>query len=274
MKNSFEYSLLETGENIKRGYSVLLQNAGKTVAIITGIVAVLTTFTEIGFCDFDPKRLTSTALMMLVSSYLIFFSLVEAGEKLGKECEFYINAESCYLKKRESVSGEDIPALRNFCKDYAAEELKHRREMKLCACGYSYSEYLEYKEGVNQDKIKVRTFKKIDKLKPLPLSIQDILTSGKRRSSPEFKNPEKWRNTKLVFKLLPSTLCMLFTISIMLSAKEGLTFAVVMDSLIKLAALPIIGLKGYSSGYSYVKNDTVFWLETKTRLLEAFLRSK
>ena len=121
MKNSIEYSLLETGEEIKKGYSLLLQNAGKAIAVLTAFVAVLVTFTEIGFSEFDLKELTSSALIMLVSSYLIFFSMVEAGEKLGRDSQEYKAAENEYLEKRGKLSGEDVAELRKYCQKYASE---------------------------------------------------------------------------------------------------------------------------------------------------------
>ena len=38
--------------------------------------------------------------------------------------------------------------------------------------------------------------------------------------------------------------------------------------------LPIIGFKGYASGYSFVRNSLTPWMETKTRILEEFSREK
>ena len=67
---------------------------------------------------------------------------------------------------------------------------------------------------------------------------------------------------------------MIFTISVMISLKDNLTAAGVIEALVKLSTLPIIGLKGYSSGYEYVRGSEYAWLQTKTRLLEAFIKSK
>lgn len=274
MKNSFENSLLETGEGIKKGYSLLLHNAGKAIALFTGLVAVLTTFTEIGFLEFDLRHLTSSAIIMLVSSYLIFFSLVDAGEKLGKESKEYRAAKTVYLEKREKILGEDMPALRDFCERYSDEEIKFRRQTLLKASGYSYSEYESYKSGTDPSKEAKRVFKKVDRMKPIRLTPGELLNGGKLRGQDEFKNPERWRTAKLIVKLIPSSLCMLFTLNIMLKAKDGLGFAEVAEGLLKLSALPVIALKGYSCGYTYARSDAVFWLETKSRLLEAFISAK
>ena len=74
-----------------------------------------------------------------------------------------------------------------------------------------------------------------------------------------------------LISLIPSTICMVFTVSIMLTAKENMTFSTVINGLIKLSALPIVGLKGLIDGYSYAREDKTNWLNTKARLLEAFL---
>lgn len=67
---------------------------------------------------------------------------------------------------------------------------------------------------------------------------------------------------------------MAFTVSVILHTKDGLDASSVMDGIFKLTALPIIGLRGYSEGYSFVKNGKSAWLETKSRLLETFLSDK
>ena len=64
---------------------------------------------------------------------------------------------------------------------------------------------------------------------------------------------------------------MLFTASIVLTAKESLNVQSVIESIVKLSALPIVAFRGYSEGYFYAKSGGVLWLETKARLLESFL---
>ena len=65
---------------------------------------------------------------------------------------------------------------------------------------------------------------------------------------------------------------MAVTVSVMLTAKEGLTGADVLNGILKLSALPMIGFKGYSQGYSYAKHTLTLWTETKANILEAFLQ--
>ena len=50
-----------------------------------------------------------------------------------------------------------------------------------------------------------------------------------------------------------------------------MTLSTVIDSLIKLSALPIIGLKGLLDGYLYARETKAEWLNTKTEILLEFL---
>ena len=73
--------------------------------------------------------------------------------------------------------------------------------------------------------------------------------------------------------MLPSALCTVFTVSVMLSGKD-LSVASVIESIFKLSCLPIIGLRGYTRGYAYVTEELVPWVKTKSRLLEAFIADR
>ena len=108
-------------------------------------------------------------------------------------------------------------------------------------------------------------------MRAVALTPQTLLSVNRSGLESELCDPERKKLGHLVLQLIPSTLCMAFTVSIMLSTKDGTTLDSVIDGLFKLTALPIVGLRGYSEGYSYVKNSKTVWVETKARLLEAFL---
>jgi hypothetical protein len=74
----------------------------------------------------------------------------------------------------------------------------------------------------------------------------------------------------LGLKILPSTVCMFFTASVVLTAKE-LSLVSVMEGIIKLSALPIVGFRGYINGYNYKKDREAAWIKTKIKLLRGFI---
>ncbi|MBQ7363194.1 MAG: hypothetical protein IJW48_01960 [Clostridia bacterium] len=273
MKNSFDASLLDTGAAMKRGYSLLLENVGKTVAFITGVVVTLVTFTEIGFLDFRAASFTTTVLVMLLASYIIYFSLEDAGEKLGRESEEYRRSEESYKKAKERLSGADITRLREFLSSYSEEELAFRRRSYLFGFGYSAADYEAYLGGARPSKRAARIFGKAKKMKPVAITPKQLLSKERFEHRSELSNPEGRKLLRLILKLIPTTVCMIFTVSLMLGAKEGMTREFIIESILKLSALPIIGLRGYAEGYRYAKEELPLWLDTKTRLIDAFLRS-
>ena len=273
MKNKFEYGLIEAENIIKKSGIALINNIGKVVASITLTVAVMITFTEISFAGFENKSFTGSLIVMLICAYLIYFSLEDAGEKLGEESDEYRTAIENYKKTREKVDASGALRLREFCIEYSKTELEYRRDNLLITYGLSREDYEKYLSGEQFDKENLRIFKRAKKMKATPLTPKTILSGEKRSRKSELINPQRHKTSIMFLRLIPSTICMTVTISVMLSAKDGLNAATVIEGIIKLSTLPIIGFRGYAQGFGFVRNSLVPWIETKTRLLENYLSS-
>ena len=273
MKDGFDIGIVGSGELVKKGYSFLIANVGKTVAIITLAVAALVSFTEISFSELSSESFTSTLVMMLIASYVMYFSLEDAGEKLGRESDSYKIASDKLTELKNRIKGTDVARLREFCLDYRNAELEYRRSNLLFSLGYTEEEYMRYVNGEKMSKKAQKDLRRVKKIKRAELDATSLISGDRRRES-ELKNPESSRLIHMILKLIPSTVCTLFTISLMISIKDNLTTAGVIEALLKLSTLPIIGLKGYSGGYEYVTGSEVGWMETKARLLDAFLKTK
>lgn len=274
MKNDFEISLLESGNLIKRGCGILVSNIGKTVAVITLVITSLVLFTDIGFAKFTGESFTSTMAVMLLASYLMYFSMEDAGERLGEESDEYKKAYDASCRLSDKITGQDIKALRSFCKEYSKEELEYRRANLLLRYGYSVSDYQNYQSAGTCDKKARRIFRKAEKLKAFNLTPRMLLSKEKSREKNELRNPESFKLPSMIIKLIPTTLCMTVTVSVMLTAKENFGAADVIDGLFKLSALPVVGFRGYAAGYNFTKRTLTSWISTKSRLLEAFLTDK
>ena len=272
--NSFEMDLLDTGDIMKRGYVFLINNVGKSIALITLLVACLVTFTDIGFHNFGTASFTSTLAMMLIGSYLMYFSLEEAGERLGEDTEEFKAASEKYNSSKSQINADMTSELRQFCSDYSREELACRQKSFLICHAIPPEEYYSYKKGAPTQKKKARLFRKVERMKAIPLTVSMLLDREKSSSKSELYNPNRAKTAKLILKLIPTTVCMLFTGSVMLSAKDGLTAGIIIESILRLATLPIVGFKGYSAGYMHAKNSRSAWIETKARLLDAFISSR
>ena len=112
---------------------------------------------------------------------------------------------------------------------------------------------------------------KAKKMKAVILTPSMLLSKERASRTSELKNPERTKLPALVLRLVPITFGMLFTTSVMLVSKDGLTASTVIESIMRLATLPIVGFKGYSVGYTYAKRTESRWLLTKTRLLKAYI---
>lgn len=273
MKDSFEISLLESGDLMRAGAEALLANVGRVVAVITVIISALVLFTDIGFADFGAESFTSTLAVMLVASYLMYFSMSDAGESLGESSEEYKSASKKCLALSEKICGERLVDLRDFCKRYSEEELLYRRENLLFGYGYTIKDYEDYKRGSPVGKRSSKIFRKAEKMKAILITPQTLLSKGRAKTKSELQNPEKTKRLTMLLKLIPTTVCMTVTVSVILTAKDGLTLSSVMDGLFKLSSLILIGFKGYSAGYTYTKRTLSLWFDTKARLLESFLTS-
>lgn len=270
MKDGLDLGIISSGALMKKGYSFLIANVGKAVAVITLFVTALVSFTEISFSDFGGESFTTTLIMMLLASYIMYFSLEDAGEKLGRDSDGYKSVADKYEVVRSKISGSDITALRQFCLDYRNADLEYRRSDMLFSLGYTNEEYARYLNGEILSKKAEKALRRVKKIKRAELDAACLLSKG-FKSDGELRDPKSSRIINMIIRLIPSTVCMIFTVSVMINARDNMTAAGVIESILKLSTLPVIGLKGYAAGYQYATESEQGWIEIKTRLLNSFL---
>ena len=272
MSNGLDIGIVSSSALMKKGYSFIIANVGKTVAAITLAITALVSFTEISFSSLTSESFTSTLLLMLISSYVMYFSLEDAGEKLGRDSDEYLKISKRHTALQTEIKKCDVARLRDFCLEYRNAELEYRRSNMLFSLGYTKDEYEAYQRGEEMPPKMQKALKRVENIKRAELDAATLLSNERQRKS-ELKNPETSRLLNLLLKLIPSTVCMIFTVSVMVSIKDSMTASGVIEAILKLSTLPIIGLKGYSGGYEYVTSNEIAWLDTKCRLLDSFLKS-
>jgi hypothetical protein len=196
----------------------------------------------------------------------------EAGERAGEESEEYKTSRERCSSISKGIGGDKIEALRDFCKKYSESELKYRRENLLNSLGYTEEEYANARRGGECTKAAKRVFGRAARLRAVSLTPKMLLSMQNSRSKSELENPEKSKLVSMILRLIPTTVCMTVTVSVVLTAKDNMNVTTVIDGLFKLASLPIIGLRGYASGYFYSRYTLPLWIDTKARLLDAFLK--
>lgn len=276
MKNlsEFEISLLDSGESLRRAGKAALENMGKLIAAFVAIIMIAVTFTDITFSGFEPKEAASSLLLLLTSSYIIYFSLEDAGEKFGEQSEEYRTARTRYDTYREKIRGEDMEALRSFLCEYSAEELRFRKKGALMSEGLTEEELDLYRCGKMPDSRRAKRLRCIDRIKPIILTPKALLCRERWQKRSELENPERRKILGLMLKLIPSTVCMAVTVSVMLTAKDGLNATDILNGILKLSALPMAAFRGYSAGYGYARHTLSLWMETKAGILENFIKKR
>ena len=270
----FERSLLISGEVMRTGYSALVKNCGKIIAALTALIVLLVTFTEVGFYEIGAKELTANVVLVLVASYIIYFSLEDAGEALGRESEEYQSTLAKLTSLIDRIDVTSLGALRQYLADYTAAELAHRRESLLAAEGIPPEE-LKRDDLSCLDRRTRGVIKGAKKLRPIRLGVGSLISVRGRAQAPEeIKSPEGKRLITLILRLIPTTVCTLFTASVMLGIKDGLGAAEIIESLVRLCPLPIVALRGYSAGYTYAAEAECEWMRVRCRIIEAFLKSE
>lgn len=269
MRNELDSAFLEADRLIKRGKRTLAENAGKTVAVITAAVTVLVTFTEVGIGGFLTSGSLTDALILIIASYLMYFSLGDAGKRTAMATEEFRAASAALDNARGRVGGEMIGELRQFCLDYSSSELEYRKRRMAKELGLSDSDLRS-----PPDRRTKRLKRRLNRQKMLKITPRMLLCGAEYEGNTELTAPQGARAKRTVKTLLPSTAAMLFTVSVILSTKDGLTAAAVAEGLLRLSCLPIIGLRGYTDGYGLALGAELSWIRARVRLLDAFLKGK
>ena len=256
----------------KRAAAFILSSGSKLVAALTVILSVAVIFADVRFASIGTVGYTSTLLVLLASTYLMYFSLEDVGERAGEATEEAKEIYARYESARGRVKPEDIPKLRDFLSEYSREELSFRRKMQLASGGLTEDDLQAYLSGKKYPRREGAVLKKAKRARAVPLTPIMLLSGADIRAKSELLNPERYKFLGLILKLIPTTLCMTFTVSLVLTAKDGLSVSSVMDGIFKLSSLPLAGLRGYRAGYVFARYTRTSWYEVKTRILEAYLK--
>lgn len=268
MKTTFDEELINYSDKLRGAYTNLLRDLSKIVALVTALIAALLVFVDIEFLGIGTREFSTTLLLVLISSYVCYFSLAETGERLYEDTEEHRDRLCRYKKITSRITIGMLPALREYLSDYTADELTFRQGQMLLSEGLSTEELAAYKRGEITDKRR-RPLKRIAAAKRLPLTPEGLLTVETRERG-GVSDPRLTKYPELLLRLLPGTLCMLLTASVVLTFKEMSPEAIA-QGILKLSTLPIVCLRGYASGYNYKRYKEAPFIEAKIRILEGFL---
>ena len=270
MKRDIESVLLGTDELTRRGKNALISNMSIVIAVAVAVISALVSFTDVSFGAFLSDGFFPSLLFLLTNGYIIYFSLADAGENSGKESEEYERAGKKYEAAVLRIKPSDVAALGEYCIRYAEAELLQRQDAALLAAGLDRSCLEAYLKGEKTKGGGTRRLRKIAAMKPYPLTPTVLLDGERTARRSMLENPARYKLLHLFVKLIPTTVCSIITVSVMLSGKDGQSAADILNAIVRLSLLPVLAFRGYREGYLYAKFSLSAWLDTKAVILEGF----
>ena len=254
-----------------RASAFFAECGSKIVAALTVILSATVIFADVSFASIGTTSYTSTLFVLLAATYLMYFSLSDVGERAGESCDEARAIYAEYELTKAKILPDKIGELREFLTEYSKDELAFRKRTILASGGLSEDDLLAFIGGKKFTREERRILKRAKRQRAAELTLATLLSGERGRTKSELENPERYKYGSFILRLLPTTVCMLFTVSLALTAKDGLTASAVLDGIFKLSSLPLSGLRGYRAGYIYARHTRCAWCEVKTRILKAFL---
>lgn len=261
MEHESEHLLATSLASLSRGRQKIFAHIGFWIAALSLLVAALVTFTDISLLSISTQRFTVTMVVYATVTVLMYLSLAEEGERTGRSEKAYKEAEDALTKAANSISPVSFGRLEAFCQAFVREEFSERRARLLLAYGIS-------DESSAPPPAACRRLKR---LRPLQINALMLLGSTLKEGDSPLCNTEKRRRSRLLLRLMPSLLWMIFGIGIAIGAHDSLTTSAILEGIFKLSALLIIGLRGYTQGYLFISEAEIPFLRAKMQLLERFL---
>ena len=139
-------SLFDKESVIKEKIGEMMNNIGKLIALMAALVALLVTFTDVTLTSVSIKALIPSLIVLLVCSYVIYFSMEDAGEELGRSTKEYQAAATRYDSIRSKIRGSDLDRFRVFLTEYSKSEAKYRKEGLMLSLGITEEDLKRYEE--------------------------------------------------------------------------------------------------------------------------------
>ena len=260
MEHEAESLLSASLASLSKGRQKIFTHIGLWVSFLALLIATLATFTNISILSLSAETLTLTVAIYAAVTVVIFFSLAEEGEHMGRSEPAYREAEKSLDAVASRVTPAQYASLESFCRRYAKEEFGERRARLLLAHGIAHEEDTPPKSAV----------RRLKRLRPLQLNAFMLLGKAADADSP-LRNPERKRKNGLFLRLTPSLICTCFGIGIAIGVRDTLTLSAILEGIFKLSALLIVGLRGYVQGYLFIGESEIPFIRAKARLLERFL---
>ncbi len=252
----------------------LLDHIGRAIAVFAIIICAIFTFTEIAFVDISLEKFTVEGIVILVMSMVMYLSLESEGEVFGKAQASYQSAKSEADTLAQKVRGEELGVLRKYLLTIYKEEVLAREDRLLLAYGLSREDLEGYRRGERFGKKKSHQLRCVAKTTSRALTPNELLFFEGLQEEEITTAPKKRNRFFGIVRILPSLLCTLLTVGVMIDLKDGFSIRLALEGILKLSALLSMGLRGYIAGVHYVSDVLTPYHKVREKLLDAFLNKK
>ncbi len=250
--------------------------AGVWVGCVTVAVAAATLFCEAHVTAVPPEQTVMTAAVMILSCFIMYTSLFDAGHQKAEDSQDYTRAQDAYRTVREEIRPR-MRELDAFCHAYVEEELASTRAHILERAGLTTIDYLHCRDGElsraalrQMPRVKRRALRAAVRLKPIRLHPSLLLSGGggNRRTPRLTAHPARVRRTAVA--LIPTIIGSMVTVAVTLESMD-MTPGAIISGVLRIFTIVWCGVRGYAAGMRALREDDCAVLECKTTLLTAFL---
>ena len=261
-------------------YQYLFNNARPFLIafIMFTVVVVMTT---------DIRLVTISSLtdlgveffIILFCSYGMYVCCMDGGVKGGIATDVYNATVSRFDELKKRIDDNMLPKMQEFCAYYINEELKRARMHHLSIACIPYDVYLEMyaklgakeiEEIVDLTSVQKKLIKKANRIHPIKLTPEMILTQGKNSHyrSALAATPGTMKNiafTVKLFKMSFISICMPLIALDMIMEPSWTVFA---EVCLKLFTVVLNGFDGHKDGYNNITVHTVNYVNTQCSLMQ------
>ena len=204
----------------------------------------------------------------------MYLSLESEGQSFARTQTSFLEQKGAADALAANVQGEMLAPLRNYLARIHAQEIRAREDRLLLCYGIDREEYESYRRGGTYGKKKSRYLKRVARITIAPLTPSELLFFDEGKVASFTERPSARMRLRGILKIIPSILCTILTVGVMIEIKDGFSLALLIEGVLKLSALLSMGLRGYLAGVGYVNTVLFPFHKVRQKLLDAFLREQ
>ncbi len=248
---------------------------GFWVGVATLAVAAATLFCEAHLTAVPVEQTIMTAAVMILSCFIMYTSLFDAGHQKGEENEEYTRVQNAYRSARDAARPH-LRSLEAFCNAWTERELADFRKRILEHAGLTSADFVRYRDHTitrhelhSLPREKRRTLRRAQRLKPIRLHASMLLNEGDGGRRSPMLSAKGIRARRTAVALIPTVIGSLITVAVTLESMD-LSAATIISGVLRIFTIVWCGVRGYSAGLRAVAEDDCTVLESKAALLTAF----